>query len=134
MAQTIGLQEWLPKNGDYSLLPFKFHVLGETREVLVSEAGDFLVCARGTAERIVSRQVRSDESLFEELLARHFIALEPYPASLDVVAARIRARKGYLDSFTALHILVVTLRCNFSCHYCQVSRQTSDKSQFDMSR
>ena len=42
---------WLPDNGAYSLLPFKFHVLNQDREVLVSETGDFLLCPRGTADR-----------------------------------------------------------------------------------
>ena len=30
-------------------------------------------------------------------------------------------------------MFVVTLRCEHSCHYCQVSRQSDDKLQFDMS-
>jgi sulfatase maturation enzyme AslB (radical SAM superfamily) len=35
----------------------------------------------------------------------------------------------------ALHIFVVTLRCNHTCQYCQVSRQVEDESasRFDMS-
>jgi uncharacterized protein len=32
----------------------------------------------------------------------------------------------------ALHIFVVTLRCEHSCPYCQVSRQSTDRSRFDM--
>jgi uncharacterized protein len=32
-----------------------------------------------------------------------------------------------------LHIFVVSLRCEHSCPYCQVSRQTSDKQRYDMS-
>lgn len=115
------------------LLPFKFHALSETREVLVSEAGDFLICPRGTAERVATRQIAPEDSLFQDLLGGHFIAVESPSAALDVLAARYRARKGYLDSFTALHIIVITLRCNFSCQYCQVSRQTADRLQYDIS-
>ncbi|MBK7832994.1 MAG: 4Fe-4S cluster-binding domain-containing protein [Gemmatimonadetes bacterium] len=124
---------WLPTAGSYRLLPFKFHVLNDRREVLVSEAGDFLICPRGTAERVSSRQVLPEEALFQDLLGSHFIALSSPPPLMDVLAARYRARKGYLDAFTSLHILVITLRCNFSCHYCQVSRQTQDRTQYDMS-
>jgi His-Xaa-Ser system radical SAM maturase HxsB len=133
MSRIRDWPAWLPKAGAYALLPFKFHVLNERREVLVSETGDFLICPRGTAERVATRAVPPDEALFQDLLAGHFISLTSPPPLLNVMAARYRARKGHLDSFTALHILVITLRCNFSCHYCQVSRQTQDRTQYDMS-
>lgn len=126
-------QDWLPSVGEYHLLPFKFHVLNEHREVLASEAGDFLVCPRGTAERILRREVSPQEPLFDDLLGSHFIALASPPPLLDILAARYRARKGFLDTFTSLHIIVITLRCNLSCHYCQVSRKTQDRTQYDMS-
>lgn len=133
MRRLRAQAEFLPSHGSYSLLPFKFHVLNEGREVLVSETGDFLIVPRGSAQRIAERQVAPTESLFQDLLANHIVAISSPPPQLDVLAARYRARKGYLDDFTSLHILVVTLRCNFSCHYCQVSRQTEDRTQFDMS-
>jgi His-Xaa-Ser system radical SAM maturase HxsB len=126
--------KWLPQTGTYSLLPFKFHVLNSQREVLVSETGDFLIAPRGTAEKVVSRKVGSNESLFQDLLGGHFISVTSPPPLIDVLAARYRARKGHLENFTALHIVVLTLRCNFSCHYCQVSRQTQDKAAYDMSK
>ncbi len=37
-----------------------------------------------------------------------------------------------ISGSTKLHIFVVTLRCDHSCHYCQVSRQTVNKGEFDM--
>lgn len=40
---------------------------------------------------------------------------------------------SFLQQVTPLHILVVTLRCEHSCPYCQVSRQSTDRSRFDMS-
>src|SRR6202022_4255004 len=39
----------------------------------------------------------------------------------------------FLQQVTPLHIFVVTLRCEHSCPYCQVSRQSTDRSRFDMS-
>ena len=37
-----------------------------------------------------------------------------------------------LPDSTGLHIFVVTLRCEHTCRYCQVSRQSAAKSKFDM--
>jgi His-Xaa-Ser system radical SAM maturase HxsB len=45
----------------------------------------------------------------------------------------MRTRHRRLAGFTGLHIFVVTLRCEHSCPYCQVSRQSADRSLFDMS-
>lgn len=44
-----------------------------------------------------------------------------------------RTRKSFLLDGPALHIFVVTLRCDHSCHYCQVSRASLDARGFDMS-
>jgi sulfatase maturation enzyme AslB (radical SAM superfamily) len=40
---------------------------------------------------------------------------------------------AFLRQVTPLHLFVVTLRCEHSCPYCQVSRQSTDRSRFDMS-
>jgi len=119
--------------GEYHLLPFRFHPISDTREVLVNEVGDFLMCPRGTATRIATRQLAATEELYTDLVANFFISPSSVPELIDVLATRYRTKKSFLDSFTALHIIVLTLRCNHTCHYCQVSRQTEDKHQFDIS-
>ena len=40
---------------------------------------------------------------------------------------------AFLRQITPLHLFVVTLRCEHSCPYCQVSRQSTDRSRYDMS-
>jgi His-Xaa-Ser system radical SAM maturase HxsB len=122
-----------PSSDTYYLLPFRFHPLNEFREVLVNEVGDFLICPRGTASRVANRELSAEEDLYADLVANFFISPEPIPDLIDVLATRYRTKKSFLDSFTALHIIVVTLRCNHSCHYCQVSRQSEDKHQYDIS-
>lgn len=127
-------QSFAPATPDtYHLLPFRFHPLNDSREVLVNEVGDFLICPRGTAQRVANRELAPAEALYADLVANFFISPDPVPDLIDVLATRYRTRKSFLDSFTALHIIVVTLRCNHSCHYCQVSRQSEDKHQFDIS-
>lgn len=121
------------QNGEYHLLPFRFHRLSNGREVLVNEVGDFLLVPTGTARRIATRQVSPHEALYQDLISRFFISRTPIPPLLDVMATRYRTKKSFLENFTALHIFVVTLRCNHACHYCQVSRVSEDRTSFDMS-
>lgn len=52
---------------------------------------------------------------------------------MNVYAARLREKKGFLDNFTALHIFVLTLRCNQNCVYCQASSQDEVSKHCSMS-
>lgn len=120
----------------YYLLPFRFHKISEFKEVLVNEIGDFLLVPSGTAGRIVRREINivDDQDLFGDLIANFFISTSPIPELIDVIATRYRTKKSFLDHFTSLHIFVISLRCDHTCHYCQVSRVTADKDRFDMSK
>src|SRR5947208_12264877 len=65
-------------------------------------------------------------------MAKQFIYDSESDPLRDVLAAKYRTKKSFLQGFTKLHIFVVTLRCDHSCHYCQVSRQTVNKGEYDM--
>ncbi len=124
-----------PKEG-YFLLPFRFHRLNGQKEILVNEVGDFLVVPTGTAERVILRKISpaTDEVLYGDLIANFFISEEQIPPLLNVLSTRYRTKKSFLDYFTSLHIFVISLRCEHTCHYCQVSRASEDKNAFDMKR
>ena len=120
----------------YFLLPFRFHRLTENKEVLVNEIGDFLVVPNGTTESVITRNFSKaeNEELYGDLIANFFISEEKVPELQNVIATRYRTKKSFLDNFTSLHIFVISLRCEHTCHYCQVSRASQDKNAFDMKR
>lgn len=126
----------LNSNSEYFLLPFRFHRLNEQKEILVNEIGDFLIVPVGTAENIVTRKLSKlfSQDLYGDLIANFFISEEKVPPLIDVIATRYRTKKSFLDYFTSLHIFVISLRCEHTCHYCQVSRVSQDKNTFDMKR
>ena len=134
MSRKFAGPEAFASTAPYHLLPFRFIALDREREVLVSEVGDYVVCPAGTATRVAERSVERSEPLFADLASRHIVSDQAVPDLIDVLATRYRTKKSFLDGFTALHIFVLTLRCNHTCHYCQVSRQTEDQVAFDMSR
>ena len=116
----------------YYLLPFKFNVFGN-QELLINDLGDYLLLPRGSVQRIVDREIYPDEDLYKDLTASFFISEKPLPRLIDVMAVRLATRKAFLDSFTALHIFVLTLRCNQNCIYCQASSKESCREEYDMS-
>ena len=125
----------LKVNNQYFLLPFRFHRLTDDKEIIVNEVGDYLILSNGTYERIVKRKVDKnvDIELYGDLIANFFISEEIIPPLIDVLATRYRTKKHFLNYFTGLHIFVISLRCEHTCHYCQVSRVTQNKDLFDMS-
>jgi len=140
MISARGSRKFLPpeafdqSGNDLYLMPFRFHVVDTDREILVNEVGDHLWVPRGTAKQLADHRVTRNHTLYPDLVAGEFVSETPLSPLMDVYAARYRTQKAFLDTFTSLHIFVPTLRCNQSCHYCQVSRQTEDKLTFDMSR
>ncbi|WP_321514809.1 His-Xaa-Ser system radical SAM maturase HxsB [Marinifilum fragile] len=118
---VIPYEEFCSKDSKYYLLPFKFKAFLDDLEILVNFSGDFLIVDRGTVDKILAREIMSDEDLYADLIANHFISEKKYPKLIDVLATKYRTKKSFLDGFTALHIFVLTLRCNHSCKYCQVS-------------
>lgn len=121
---------------NYYLMPINFHRLNEKREVIVNEIGDFLIVPNGTFEKIVTRTIskKEDNTLYQDLISNYFISEEVYSPNIDVIATRYRTKKLFLENFTSLHIFVISLRCEHTCSYCQVSRVTQNKEKYDMSR
>ncbi len=117
----------------YRLLPFRFIRLDDDREVLVNEAGEYLISPAGTARSLVHRELDTGSDLYHSLRSRNFLFDDQSSPLLDLLATKYRAKRSFLDGFTKLHIFVTTLRCEHSCVYCQVSRQTPDRARFDMS-
>ena len=114
----------------YALLPFNFTRISG-KEVLINEVGDMVITPIGTAQKIVDHLL-NDEELYKSLVANFFISEELLPSLLDVYASRLRLKKSFLDDRTALHIFVLTLRCNQNCVYCQASSREENSIHCSM--
>ena len=76
---------------------------------------------------IIQDQLPASSPLVERLRGKHLIRLPGEELPLELLAMKIATRYRRLAEFTGLHIFVVSLRCEHSCPYCQVSRQSADK-------
>lgn len=117
---------------EYKLLPFKFDRLNEEEYILTNFVGQYQILPNDKLEPLINLQLRSDSPEFSDLRSKHFIYFEEEKAPLDLLALKFRTKLSRLANFTNLHLFVVTLRCDHSCPYCQVSRQSEDKEAFDM--
>ena len=118
---------------EYQLLPFRFHRFEDEEYLLVSEAGEYMFLDRPSLVELIQHRLLPDHPARSELEAKLFLKDPRSSLTLDLLATQVRTKKSFLEGFTRLHLFVVTLRCDHSCRYCQVSRVNSDQEKFDMS-
>jgi His-Xaa-Ser system radical SAM maturase HxsB len=116
----------------YRLLPFRFMRWSPQEVLVVNDVGEYVFLKAAEFERLVSRMLGRDEPPYLDLRSKHFICDSDSALPLQLLATKYRTKKFHLAGFTKLHMFVVTLRCDHSCKYCQVSRATSDPGRFDM--
>ncbi len=120
----------------YRLLPFRFMRMSsdDDRDILLtSETGEYLMVTDAQLQALSRKQLSQDTPLYRDLLARHFLYEPTGHDPLPEMAAQYRSRKDFLFQGPALHLFVVTLRCNHTCQYCQVSRAPLGGSGHDLS-
>jgi len=120
------------KQKGYQLLPFKFSELDSDRYLLTNLAGEYITLKKEVMQPFVLHQLNEDSEDYINLRSRQFLHDEHNPIASDLLSLKLRTRFSSLPQFTSLHIFVVSLRCEHSCPYCQVSRQSEDKGSFDM--
>jgi uncharacterized protein len=132
MSKFQAAEAFSPKAASWQLLPFRFHRVGQ-KVLLTNMVGEHLFVSPSEFEEVAEDRLPMDSALVRRLRAKQIIKQEGDKAPLDLLALKTRTRYRRLPESTGLHIFVVSLRCEHSCPYCQVSRQSSDKQRFDMS-
>ncbi len=132
MSKFRPLAEYEPSPGQYELLPFKFEPLDDGDVVLTNFVGELAFVTRDELQAAVNKQLKPGSKTYSLLRSRHFIKEPGDQASVELLGLKTRTKYSKLRNFTNLHIFVVTLRCDHSCQYCQVSRQSENKVAFDM--
>jgi uncharacterized protein len=132
MARFQPVEAFHPAEDTLELLPFRFERT-DGHYLVSNMVGDFIRLSSDELTRIVDLRVRPGDGLYEKAYAAHLINGAEQKAQRQLLAFRVRSRLAFLRETTPLHIFVVTLRCEHSCPYCQVSRQSADRSRFDMS-
>jgi His-Xaa-Ser system radical SAM maturase HxsB len=125
-------EEFQHQSTGYQVLPFRFMRWNE-REVFVSnDVGESAFLSSDDFGRFVSGGLASTDPIFADLKAKHLLTDSGLSLPVQLLATKYRTKKSFLDGFTKLHMFVVTLRCDHTCPYCQVSRVTEDRVKYDM--
>jgi len=125
-------EDFVPEDGAYQLLPFRFVQLDSRKYVLSNLVGEYCVVERKTLQALVTKALRPADTAYSSLKSRHFFLESGETSTLHLLATKYRTKQAPLAEFTSLHMIVPTLRCNTSCVYCQVSHKGAAAGAYDM--
>jgi uncharacterized protein len=132
MAGFFPAESFQAADHSIDLLPLRFE-RNDTSVLVSNITGDFVTLAPDEFERLIGLDLSPGDSLYEKAYAAHLISRRGQVAQHQLLALGLRSRMAFLREMTPLHLFVVTLRCEHSCPYCQVSRQSTDRQRYDMS-
>lgn len=115
----------------YTILPFNFAKF-DSDFLLVNEAGVHTFLNEADFDAFVRNQLPEESETLDNLESDLFLTTGDVDQAVRKLAARYRSRKEFLRGFTNLHMMVVTLRCNQKCGYCQASSADEDAFKYDM--
>ena len=117
----------------YQVLPHRSGSLPTKDSVLLTtDAGEHIFLTPEQYSDLIAHALPPGD-LFDDLLAKHLIVQGSSDIAQRLTDAKVRSRKAFIRGGQSLHLFVVTLRCNHSCAYCQVSRQAETRGAYDMS-
>ncbi|OXE34119.1 His-Xaa-Ser system radical SAM maturase HxsB, partial [Vibrio parahaemolyticus] len=116
-----------------NVLPFNFEFLDSDIALLTNQAGFHAYLSRMELNSLIDKN-STDDAVIDELLERKlFICDDEYKsASVGSLASGMSKRLMSALNFNPIFMIVPTLRCDHTCHYCQVSRASVKASNYDL--
>lgn len=123
----------MTENKPLTLLPFHFRKFVDDRVLIVNLNGEYKILSSSDFSKLINAEKPEDlGKLYFPLKGKHFIADKELDLAINLLAVKMRSKKAYMRTFTALHMVVVTARCSCICDYCQASSADPSASGLDM--
>jgi len=100
---------------------------------MVNQAGEFTFISSDDFESLINFNLSINSEIFLNLKSKHFITDTDLDIPIELIATKLRTRKGFLRDHTVLHMVVITKRCNFCCTYCHATSESYREKGGDMS-
>ncbi|MFA0477506.1 His-Xaa-Ser system radical SAM maturase HxsB [Vibrio splendidus] len=133
MAKFEAFETYLD-SPNYKLMPFRFSKF-KSDYLISNDFGEWMILHRKELYSLVEKKIDPASNLYRELKLNNFIVGDSGVLGYDILASKLKTKKEFIIDFSKLHIFCMTLRCNHSCIYCQVSRksESSCSEEYDMS-
>jgi His-Xaa-Ser system radical SAM maturase HxsB len=108
---------------------FRFKKFDTSRYLLTNDTGNYIFLEDELFEQLKNEPESLENEICQNLVNKCFINQK---ANENEVLRAHRKKFAFLAQGPSLHIIVLTLRCNHTCLYCQTSRKSLDDIQYDM--
>ncbi|MFA6193336.1 MAG: His-Xaa-Ser system radical SAM maturase HxsB [Parcubacteria group bacterium] len=107
---------------------FRYKKLGK-EYLLTNDVGDYALLEEKEFKQYLEGKINPKNKKYRELLKKNFIRDK---INFETYIEKYAKKRGNLLGGPSLHIIVVTLRCNYNCIYCQTSSKKVDDMKYDM--
>lgn len=111
-----------------------FRRLAKDDFLLVSQAGEFLFLTANEFDLLISNDSKIPHPRYDDLESKQIIGRGSSDFTTNLLATKLRSKKGFLRDFTILHMIVVTGNCNCKCEYCQASSSSTEQGTLNMTK
>ena len=116
----------------YGFLPFRFERRGKNI-LLINDVGDHHFLSNEIFQKFIEQKLDAKNDDLLDLQSKFMTCIENLPQNIELLATRYRTKKRNLYESTALHMFVITQRCNQKCAYCHASSAPEDAgTNYDM--
>ncbi|MGC8694695.1 MAG: His-Xaa-Ser system radical SAM maturase HxsB [Candidatus Micrarchaeia archaeon] len=118
----------------YIVMPFNFKLFDNEHVLLVNDAGDYYFLKTFDFDNLINYKLDKRSAIYQDLNSRQLVSdYNDIDLSIELLSTKYRSIKSFLRNFTSLHMMVITLRCNHKCRYCQVTSEVEEAYKYDMS-
>lgn len=97
--------------------------------LITNDVGQYSWLSTQDFQSFVGGKLKPTSKLYKELASKNFLKENE---NVDSLINSYRNRNAFLFDGPSLHIVVVTLRCNYNCIYCQASSKGMEAKGYDM--
>ncbi|MFZ7131963.1 MAG: radical SAM protein [Eubacteriales bacterium] len=118
---------------DYQIFPFSFRKIKDAT-LITNIAGLYLYIEEKDLIDFVNFKLVKDSNIYNKLKSNLFLAdsYENISGNIELSADRLRTRKKHIFEPPALHMIIITRRCNLKCKYCHASSLPEENTDHDM--
>lgn len=100
--------------------------------LLTNDFNEHVFLSPESFKKLLEGKLSKQSDIYNELWQKGFIKRDL--SDQETLNEKYRKQKASLFSGPSLHIIVVTLRCNYNCIYCQASAKSMKKKGLDMDK
>ncbi len=100
--------------------------------LLTNDFGFYVILTSDQFKDFLEGNLKENGLIYNDLKEKGFLKDIPIFKKEDLIKTYKNRNPGLFNKGPSLHIVVVTLRCNFKCVYCQANSRSLKEKKYDM--